>query len=194
MFSSCGSFQFVNGNLMHFYYFFCNQALRSGVFDVLPSNALEFLTAEDLRLLLNGVGDIHVGTLISYTTFNDESSESGDKLLKFKRWLWSIVEKMSNLERQDLVSFWIIEKKVWVTKRYVINKIHLIWKIAGLFLDRFASPTGLWGGLPAHAICYNSSCRRCSPAHGKHVHFSFVYSPIFEQSSTATQTLIGHQK
>lgn len=83
--------------------FIALQALRSGVFDVLPSNALEFLTAEDLRLLLNGVGDIHVGTLISYTTFNDESSESGEKLLKFKRWLWGIVEKMSNLERQDLV-------------------------------------------------------------------------------------------
>lgn len=82
------------------------EALRLGVFDVLPSGALDSLTSEDLRLLLNGVGDIHVGTLISYTTFNDESSESGDKLLKFKRWLWSIVEKMSNLERQDLVYFW----------------------------------------------------------------------------------------
>jgi E3 ubiquitin-protein ligase EDD1 len=63
--------------------------------------------------LLNGVGDIHVGTLISYTTFNDESSESGDKLLKFKRWLWSIVEKMSNVERQDLVSS-IYLNFVWV--------------------------------------------------------------------------------
>lgn len=80
------------------------QAIRSGVFDVLPETALATLTAEDLRLLLNGVGDIHVGTLISYTTFNDESNESSEKLLKFKRWLWSVVEKMSNLERQDLVS------------------------------------------------------------------------------------------
>ncbi|XP_058822733.1 E3 ubiquitin-protein ligase hyd isoform X2 [Topomyia yanbarensis] len=81
-------------------------ALRSGVFDVLSDTALDQLTAEDLRLLLNGVGDIHVGTLISYTSFNDESNESSDKLLKFKRWLWSVVEKMSNLERQDLVYFW----------------------------------------------------------------------------------------
>jgi len=80
------------------------QALRAGVFDVLPDTALDTLTAEDLRLLLNGVGDIHVATLISYTTFNDESNETSDKLLKFKRWLWSIVEKMSNAERQDLVS------------------------------------------------------------------------------------------
>lgn len=82
------------------------EAIRSGVFDVLPDTALEQLTAEDLRLLLNGVGDIHVGTLISYTTFNDESNETSDKLIKFKRWLWSVVEKMSNLERQDLVYFW----------------------------------------------------------------------------------------
>lgn len=84
------------------------QAIRSGVFDVLPSGALDFLTAEDLRLLLNGVGDINVSTLISYTTFNDESSESGEKLIKFKRWLWSIVEKMTNLERQDLVCIFLV--------------------------------------------------------------------------------------
>lgn len=78
-----------------------------GVFDVLPNGSLDTLTAEDLRLLLNGVGDIHVGTLISYTTFNDESSEAHDKLLKFKRWLWSTVEKMNNIERQDLVNIYI---------------------------------------------------------------------------------------
>lgn len=82
------------------------QAIRSGVFDVLPETALATLTAEDLRLLLNGVGDIHVGTLISYTTFNDESNENNEKLVKFKRWLWSVVEKMTNLERQDLVNFY----------------------------------------------------------------------------------------
>ncbi|XP_017846381.1 E3 ubiquitin-protein ligase hyd isoform X2 [Drosophila busckii] len=82
------------------------EALKDGVFDVLPDNCMNSLTAEDLRLLLNGVGDINVSTLISYTTFNDESSEGPDKLLKFKRWFWSIVEKMNTLERQDLVYFW----------------------------------------------------------------------------------------
>lgn len=70
---------------------------------MLPDYALDKLTAEDLRLLLNGVGDIHVGTLISYTTFNDESNEKSDKLIKLKRWLWSTVEKMTNVEKQDLV-------------------------------------------------------------------------------------------
>ncbi|EDV98558.1 E3 ubiquitin-protein ligase hyd [Drosophila grimshawi] len=82
------------------------EALKDGIFDVLPDNCMNSLTAEDLRLLLNGVGDINVSTLISYTTFNDESSEGPDKLLKFKRWFWSIVEKMNTLERQDLVYFW----------------------------------------------------------------------------------------
>ncbi|KAH8369432.1 hypothetical protein KR009_010813 [Drosophila setifemur] len=82
------------------------EALKDGVFDVLPDNSMNSLTAEDLRLLLNGVGDINVSTLISYTTFNDESSEGPDKLLKFKKWFWSIVEKMNILERQDLVYFW----------------------------------------------------------------------------------------
>jgi E3 ubiquitin-protein ligase EDD1 len=87
------------------------EAIRSGVFDVLPETALDSssLTAEDLRLLLNGVGDINVSVLSNYTSFNDESNESAEKLQRFKRWLWQIVERMTNLERQDLVSFVIIK-------------------------------------------------------------------------------------
>ncbi|XP_071034360.1 E3 ubiquitin-protein ligase UBR5 isoform X5 [Parasteatoda tepidariorum] len=81
-------------------------SLRSGVYDVLPSSAFDGLTAEDFRLLLNGVGEINVQTLISYTSFNDESAEGADRLLRFKRWFWSIVERMSNFEKQDLVYFW----------------------------------------------------------------------------------------
>ena len=71
---------------------------------MIPRGSLDGLTAEDLRLLLNGVGDINVQTLISYTSFNDESGEGGEKVQRFKRWFWSIVEKMNNVERQDLVS------------------------------------------------------------------------------------------
>lgn len=51
------------------------KSLRMGVFDVIPANSLEGLTSEDLRLLLNGVGSINVQTLISYTSFNDESGK-----------------------------------------------------------------------------------------------------------------------
>ena len=51
------------------------QAMRDGLHDVLPKGALEGLTAEDLRLLLNGCGQVNVQTLISYTTFNDETGK-----------------------------------------------------------------------------------------------------------------------
>jgi len=82
------------------------EQMKAGLFDVLPSGSLDNLTSEDFRLLLNGVGDINVQTLISYTSFNDECGESPDRLVAFKRWLWSIVEKMTPLEKQDLVFFW----------------------------------------------------------------------------------------
>ncbi|XP_055902383.1 E3 ubiquitin-protein ligase hyd isoform X2 [Eupeodes corollae] len=82
------------------------EALKSGVFDVVPECSLDSLTSEDLRLLLNGVGDINVSTLISYTSFNDESSENSEKILRFKKWFWCIVEKMNTTERQDLLYFW----------------------------------------------------------------------------------------
>jgi len=82
------------------------EQMKLGLFDVLPAGSLDSLTSEDFRLLLNGVGDINVSTLISYTSFNDECGESPDRLVAFKRWLWSIVEKMTPLEKQDLVFFW----------------------------------------------------------------------------------------
>lgn len=103
------------------------EAIRSGVFDVLPENALDSLTAEDLRLLLNGVGDINVSVLSNYTSFNDESNESAEKLQRFKRWLWQIVERMTNLERQDLVRF---KKKIF--KIFEINLNSLIRFTFGL--------------------------------------------------------------
>lgn len=85
---------------------YLSQAIRVGVMDVLPDSALDNMTAEDLRLLLNGVGDINVTALVSYTSFNDESGETPDRLARFKRWLWAIVDKMTHLERQDLVSIY----------------------------------------------------------------------------------------
>lgn len=49
--------------------------MRKGLLDVLPKNALEDLTAEDFRLLVNGCGEVNVQMLISFTSFNDESGE-----------------------------------------------------------------------------------------------------------------------
>lgn len=50
--------------------------MRKGLLDVLPKNALEDLTAEDFRLLVNGCGEVNVQMLISFTSFNDESGMS----------------------------------------------------------------------------------------------------------------------
>jgi len=83
----------------------CLQELKSGVFDVLPANALDGLTAEDFRLLLNGVADINIHTLASYTTISDESKESSRRP-HFEKWFWATLEKMNQQEKQELLFFW----------------------------------------------------------------------------------------
>lgn len=106
---------------LKFILFFHIKQIRLGVFDVLPHNALDGLTAEDLRLLLNGTGDINVDVLANYTTFHDETglssstnvdltkniSESGpvfDKVERLKKWFWNLLRVMDSKQRQDLVS------------------------------------------------------------------------------------------
>ena len=83
----------------------CCEQLKLGVYDVLPTNSLNDLNAEDFRLLLNGIPDINIQTLMSYTTFSDESKESSRRS-QFEKWFWSTVEKMSNQEKQELLFFW----------------------------------------------------------------------------------------
>ncbi|RNA23457.1 E3 ubiquitin- ligase UBR5, partial [Brachionus plicatilis] len=83
----------------------CLKEMRAGVFDVLPANALHGLYAEDLRLLLNGVADINVHVLASYTTISDESKESA-KRAHFEKWFWSTLHKMSQQDKQELLFFW----------------------------------------------------------------------------------------
>lgn len=81
------------------------QEMKSGIFDVLPANALEGLTAEDFRLLLNGVADINIHTLASYTTISDESKETSRRA-NFEKWFWSTLEKLNQQEKQELLFFW----------------------------------------------------------------------------------------
>ncbi|CAH8457758.1 unnamed protein product [Schistosoma intercalatum] len=93
------------------------EQLRQGVFDVLPRNALDGLTAEDLRLLLNGTGDIDVDVLCGYTTFVDEtgtgsnvdvtkSCDNTNLVNRLKKWFWCTVRSMDMKQRQDLLYFW----------------------------------------------------------------------------------------
>ncbi|KAH8852577.1 E3 ubiquitin-protein ligase [Schistosoma japonicum] len=93
------------------------EQLRQGVFDVLPRNSLDGLTAEDLRLLLNGTGDIDVDVLSGYTTFLDEtgtgsnvdltkSCDNTNLVNRLKKWFWCTVRNMDTKQRQDLLYFW----------------------------------------------------------------------------------------
>ncbi|UXI21599.1 alkaline phosphatase tissue-nonspecific isozyme [Sarcoptes scabiei] len=80
-------------------------AIRAGISDVIPLSAFEGLTAEDFRLLLNGINEINVQQLQSYVAFYDESGDP-DPIPNFRKWFWWVVERMSNEEKQDLIYFW----------------------------------------------------------------------------------------
>ncbi len=81
------------------------QAIKLGVYDVLPNDALKGLTAEDLRLVLCGTHDISIRLLQSYTSFADESSAPADQLARFKRWFWSVVSKLNAHDRQVQIHY-----------------------------------------------------------------------------------------
>merc|ERR1712168_80203 len=84
--------------------------------EVTPSNVYEYVRRYARHRMVTVAkqpldnfreGEFDVQALINYTSFNDESKDmSGDRVVKFKRWFWSVVERMSNMERQDLVYFW----------------------------------------------------------------------------------------
>ncbi|KAI1718350.1 HECT-domain (ubiquitin-transferase) domain-containing protein [Ditylenchus destructor] len=84
----------------------CLEAIRRGVFDVVPQDSLNGLTSEDMRLILCGNQDINVSLLESYTKFSDESSAAPEVLAKYKTWFWSVVSKFTTIEKQDLIFFW----------------------------------------------------------------------------------------
>lgn len=52
--------------------------------------------------------DDFCGHISQANIYASPAGENADKLLQFKRWFWSIVEKMSMTERQDLVSYCLL--------------------------------------------------------------------------------------
>ena len=71
--------------------------MRKGLLDVLPKNALEDLTAEDFRLLVNGCGEVNVQMLISFTSFNDESGKWLLFLISFLTLKYSLTHTLMRL-------------------------------------------------------------------------------------------------
>lgn len=82
------------------------EQMRQGLHDVLAESSLQNLTAEDMRLILCGCPQIDVEVLKKITVFNDESRKGFDALQRFKIWFWSVVERFSQKERQELLYFW----------------------------------------------------------------------------------------
>ena len=46
--------------------------------------------------------------------------EPSERLVTFKRWLWAVIEKMSPLEKQDLVYFWTGELMMMINPGSII--------------------------------------------------------------------------
>ena len=145
--------------------------MKEGVFDVIPAGSLDSLTSEDLRLLLNGVGDINVTTLISYTSFNDESGETSERLVTFKRWLWAVIEKMSPLDKQDLVYFWTGEITQGLSAALNSNS-HYLSRIPSLASQR--------GGIPTHAERHHQTGKRQSSPLRQHLHLQALHPPLLQ--------------
>lgn len=98
-------------NILEYFYLFVEkrllgpaipilEAIKKGVFDVIPADCLNHLTPEDLRLILCGSPEINISLLESYTKFLDESSSSSDTLEKYKQTFWSVVNKFTHQEKQ----------------------------------------------------------------------------------------------
>lgn len=80
--------------------------MKRGLHEVIPAASLAGLTAEDLRLLLNGCPTVDLSVLKACTNFVDESGRGGASLEGLRKWFWEVVERMSSSQKQDFIYFW----------------------------------------------------------------------------------------
>jgi hypothetical protein len=86
-------------------------AINSGIKDVIPAEALDGLTPEDLQLLLAGrSGEIAVNDLRKHVTFGDvrcEESKANDTqtMERFEELVWAMLEGFTEQDRVDFVCF-----------------------------------------------------------------------------------------
>jgi E3 ubiquitin-protein ligase EDD1 len=90
-------------------------AMRGGLREVLKAELLADLTAENLRLLLNGTTSMDIGLLRRVALFKMETpnKEHFDRL---KEWFWDIVENMTVEQQHDLCYFWTSSPSLPATK------------------------------------------------------------------------------
>eukprot|EP00045_Choanoeca_perplexa_P017341 m.249252 g.249252 ORF g.249252 m.249252 type:complete len:2302 (+) comp17511_c0_seq1:143-7048(+) len=97
------------------------EALKTGFLEVIPANLLSELTAEDLRLLLNGRDHVDLKLLKTATAFRNECSDSPLFKLTQERF-WRVVEDMSQKQQQDLIYFWMSIPSLPATQRGLVPR------------------------------------------------------------------------
>lgn len=98
--------------------------------------------------------------------------EPSERLVTFKRWLWAVIEKMSPLEKQDLVYFWTGE----ITCIFASYQ-HCLYQ-------RFSCSSCKWRRVPANAKCDHQTCGRQSSSISQHLHLKTLYSSLFQVDKT----------
>merc|ERR1712100_141229 len=76
------------------------EAMRAGFEDVFTKHELDFLTAEDMAVILNGSPEVATAGVKSHTRI------SGDHEGAFAPLFWEYFEGLSSLKRGELLYFW----------------------------------------------------------------------------------------
>ena len=80
--------------------------MKEGLTDIIPSELLAGLTAEDFQLLLSGgSADITLSRLKSVIRFNHTHGSPGNICDRFEKMFWRVVSHMNNTQRQQLLYF-----------------------------------------------------------------------------------------
>lgn len=119
-------------------------ALREGLLDVVSPAALDGLSAEDLRLILNGCAEIDVSLLKRLTVFKNETSKDEFYVKQVQEWFWSIVTAMSEEEKHELVSFWTSSPSLPATEAGLLPRPTVVVRPAS---------EGMAGMLPTAHTC-----------------------------------------
>ena len=69
------------------------EAMRAGLLSVMPAGTLQDLTAEDLRLLLNGCSDVDIQMLKKYTEFKNETGKDISYVEQTQAWFYQVTSQ-----------------------------------------------------------------------------------------------------
>jgi len=101
-------------------------AMRKGLLQVVSSETLGGLSAEDLRLILNGTSEVDVSMLQRLTVFKNETSKDDFFVKQVQEWFWTIVSDMTEEQKHDLVSFWTSNSSLPATEAGLLPRPNVV--------------------------------------------------------------------